>query len=429
LTLEIAPGVDPVTACKLLRGSFASLLLDGTGEEPGWNVGPLLAVDPRHRCYAAHEIATGLAELERIVARRRATGGRAETGVAALLGYELFNPRAGTRPAAAPLVTLEVDRSLRFLGDDRALYSSVDDEGPEAVIERLGREPERSVPISAVRAPDTSLPRDCYLKAVDRVQDHIGCGDIYQANLCQRFEVACAGDPLAGYEKMARATPAPRSAFLETPELALASLSPEIFLTGDPRGRVATYPIKGTRARGATAEADRQAAQALLDSEKDRAELLMIVDLERNDLSRVCRAGSVVVPELVELHSYPAVHHLVARVEGELREGVGLAEMLRATFPGGSISGAPKIRAMEILRELEPAARDTFTGSLIWFGDDGSLDSSILIRSWLFAGSRGYLGAGGGIVADSEPEAEWRESNHKARALAQAVGFDPEEAS
>ena len=155
----------------------------------------------------------------------------------------------------------------------------------------------------------------------------------------------------------------------------------------------------------------------------------MIVDLERNDLSRVCVAGSVEVPELAALRSYPAVHHLVAHVRGRLGRGVGVSELLRATFPGGSITGAPKIRAMEILRSLEPVPRGLFTGSLCWFGDDGTLDSSILIRSWVFGRDRAWLGAGGGIVADSDPEQEWQESNHKARALARVLGFEPEEAA
>jgi anthranilate synthase component 1 len=152
----------------------------------------------------------------------------------------------------------------------------------------------------------------------------------------------------------------------------------------------------------------------------------MIVDLERNDLGRICRPGSVEVPELAVLHSFPAVHHLVARVRGRIRDGVSWTEMVRAIFPGGSITGAPKKSAIERLRRVEPVARGPFTGSLFWCGDDGSVDSSILIRTAVFAGERVSIGAGGGIVADSEPEAEWAESNHKARALTRALGFDPE---
>ena len=154
----------------------------------------------------------------------------------------------------------------------------------------------------------------------------------------------------------------------------------------------------------------------------------MIVDLERNDLSRVCRAGTVRVSDLARLRSYPSVHHLVAGVHGRLNPGVVPSALIRATFPGGSITGAPKIRAMEILSAVEPVPRRFFTGSLFWFGDDGHIDSSILIRTWQFDGDTAFLGAGGGIVADSDPEQEWQESNHKARALVRAIGFDPEEA-
>jgi anthranilate/para-aminobenzoate synthase component I len=155
----------------------------------------------------------------------------------------------------------------------------------------------------------------------------------------------------------------------------------------------------------------------------------MIVDLERNDLGHVCRTGSVAVVDLCSLRSFPAVHHLVARVEGAVRDGVGPAELVRAIFPGGSITGAPKRRAMEILRTVEPAPRGAYTGSLFWFGDDGAMRSSILIRSVVVRGRETSVGAGGGVVADSDPEAEWREANAKARALTRVLGFDPEEAT
>ena len=154
----------------------------------------------------------------------------------------------------------------------------------------------------------------------------------------------------------------------------------------------------------------------------------MIVDLERNDLGRVCRTGSVQVRELHTLRSFASVHHLVACVEGDLRSGTRPSDLIRATFPGGSITGAPKIRAMEILREIEPAPRGFYTGSLLWFGDDGSMDSSILIRSVVMSHGSLGVGAGGGIVADSQAEAEWRESNDKARAILGVLGFAPEEA-
>ena len=432
--IAVPLAASPAEVCGNLRRTHpVSLLLDGTGGAGhAWEIGPLVAVDPVRAAYTDRELSDGLAVLDRLVAERRAAGGTAETGVAALLAYELFSDPRRTDPTPARLVVLTVDGSVRIREGGEALLSARNTSQIDPLRRRLDdleqtpREP--ATPVRRVGAPTTSLPRTAYLKAVERVKHHIAEGDIYQANLCQRFSVACEGDPFAAYVKMTAATPAPRSAFVEAPEFALVSISPETFLQLNRNGVVETRPIKGTRPRGATPAEDDAAAASLMGSEKDHAELLMIVDLERNDLSRICRAGSVEVPELAALQSYPAVHHLVARVRGRLVTDVGVRDLLRATFPGGSITGAPKIRAMEILRELEPVPRGFFTGSLFWFGDDGTLDSSILIRSWVFSGGRGWLGAGGGIVADSEPDAEWQESNHKARALTEAVGFDPEEA-
>jgi aminodeoxychorismate synthase component I len=274
----------------------------------------------------------------------------------------------------------------------------------------------------------TSLPREDYLRAVERIRTLIAEGEIYQANLCQRISAEYAGDEFVLYRELARGCPAPRSAFFETEQVALASVSPETFITMQPPDRIGTHPIKGTRPRGFTPEEDDAERRALLASEKDRAELLMIVDLERNDLGRICRTATVEVPELLALQTFPAVHHLVARVEGRLRRDVGASRLIRAMFPGGSITGAPKIRAMEVLSRIEPARRSFFTGSLLWFGDDGSVDSSILIRTVEFRDGRAYIGAGGGIVADSDAEQEWRESIHKASALTRALGFTPEDA-
>ena len=437
---------SPSTVGRALeRAGATGILLDGES----WRPGPLVALRPRVDLVAGPRGDRGssggpsdpLRALDEIVAARRAAGGPAETGVAALLGYDLLD--SGDRPddRLPRMVVLAVDRSLRFQEGGRALLTlrQPEDEAlgrPEVEVDRLRSALDRldvdSVDRPAARIegrPRTSLPREAYLCGVRQVKRHIERGDVYQANLSQRFQVGYAGDPFELYLDLVRSTPAPRSAWIRTPRLALASVSPETFLRADPEGRVETRPIKGTRPRGSTPASDRAARRSLLKSEKDRAELLMIVDLERNDLSRVCDAGSVRVERLAELRSYSAVHHLMARVRGRLRREVGVAELIRATFPGGSITGAPKIRAMEILARLEPVGRNLFTGSLVWFGDDGTIDSSILIRTLVFDGERAFLGAGGGIVADSDPEEEWRESNHKARALAAALGFEPEEAS
>jgi para-aminobenzoate synthetase component 1 len=207
----------------------------------------------------------------------------------------------------------------------------------------------------------------------------------------------------------------------------MASLSPETFVVSDGK-KIQTVPIKGTRPRYENPEQDRAAAAELLASEKDRAELLMIVDLERNDFGRICRTGSVSVTELATLRSYSNVHHLVAKVHGELRHPFEFSRSLAAIYPGGSITGAPKVASMRLLEQLEPLRREWFTGSLFWCGDDGSIDSSILIRTVQFTQDEALIGAGGGVVIDSEPEREWKESNHKVRGLTQTLGFDPQEA-
>jgi anthranilate/para-aminobenzoate synthase component I len=433
---------SPENVCRVLRpGQAASLFLDGSGGfDEAWLVGPLVAIAPsiwlRDFRRSPIGVDAALDGLDRLVTERRTAGGTGETGVAVLLSYELFErPVAGGEAALPDVAVLAVDRSLRFLHGGNALLTVRGPAGegpePEELHERIAARGGVELPPAAraTERAETSLPHETYRHAVSRIQRHIACGDIYQANLCQRFEVGYSGDPFEAYVRLAHSTPAPRSAYLESPDFALASVSPETFLRVMRRGELETWPIKGTRPRGASVESDRSAAEGLQRSEKDRAELLMIVDLERNDLSRVCRAGTVEVPVLAALRTYAAVHHLAACVRGELVAGVGVRALLRATFPGGSITGAPKIRAMEVLRQLEPVRRGFFTGCLFWFGDDGRLDSSILIRSWVFGKELAWLGAGGGIVADSDPELEWQESNHKARALASVLGFDPEEAT
>lgn len=443
---EFALDRGPAALCRALRHDHpVSVLLDGSGSSVGsWSAGPLVAIWPR-LCWVHQGASTAgpddpLSALDRLVRARRAAGGTGETGVLAILGYELLEDQRALSEAEPPrAAAIVVDRSVRVLERARALLTVRPEAGATEretadLIERCRREILEAPntggdgsPASCDATPRTSLPRERYLRAVRRVQEHIARGDIYQANLCQRFSARFRGEAFELYAGLATRAPAPHSAFVETPAFCLASVSPETFLRQAPGGPIETRPIKGTRRRGETPEADRRAAQALLESAKDHAELTMIVDLERNDLSRVCEAGSVRVTDLASLHSYATVHHLVARVEGRLRRDVDIPALVRATFPGGSISGAPKIRAMEILRRLEPEPRNFFTGSLLWFGDDGGLDSSILIRTLVFHRGRVFLGAGGGIVADSDPEQEWQESNDKARALAQALGFEPEE--
>jgi anthranilate/para-aminobenzoate synthase component I len=389
------------------RPAEPSLFFDGRGGQDGaWPC--RVALRPR-------PAAGSLATIEATITRRRATGGPGGTGIAVALAYD------------GGVLALEVDASVLFRdGQPPLMVGRADGD----LFARLESIPATSIdtPVRALSQPRTSLPREAYQRSVLAVKDHIVRGDIYQANLTQRFSAPFHQDPWSLYRSLAAATPAPRSAFLEADGVSLVSLSPEVFVDVDPDGRAETRPIKGTRARGGSEAADAAAGAELLASAKDRAELMMIVDLERNDLGRVARLGSVHVPELLALRSYPAVHHLVARVEAQLRPDVGPRDLLRAVFPGGSITGAPKERAMQILAAIEPVRRGLYTGSLFWFDDDGSTLSSILIRSAVVDAGIVSIGAGGGIVADSDPEAEWMEANAKARALTRAVGFEPEEA-
>jgi para-aminobenzoate synthetase component 1 len=271
---------------------------------------------------------------------------------------------------------------------------------------------------------------EAYRRAVERVQDHIRRGDLFQANLSQRWSlpIECE-DPAAlaevVHDRLARHSPAPYAAFLDAGDHAIASASPERFL--ELRGRrVETRPIKGTRPRDADAAADAKLREELRASAKDRAENVMIVDVLRNDLGRVCETGSIRTPELCALESFPQVHHLVSTVTGTLGEGHDAFDLLHACFPGGSITGAPKIRAMEILDSLESVRRHIYTGSIGYVDWRGDADWSIAIRTALVTQSAIHFSAGGGITADSDPEAEYLETLHKAeglrRALAEIVG-------
>jgi para-aminobenzoate synthetase component 1 len=268
---------------------------------------------------------------------------------------------------------------------------------------------------------ETHFSPEAYRRAVGRALDHIRAGDIYQVNLSQRFRWKSSADPYEVYLRLRRASPVPFSAFLEFPGRAILSLSPERFL--ELRGRrVRTGPIKGTRPRSADPSEDLRLKEELWSSPKDNAELVMIVDLERNDLGRVCRYGSVVVPEAKRVESYASVHHLVAAVEGELAPNRDRIDLLAATFPGGSITGAPKIRAMEIIDALEPSARSVYTGAIGYLGFDGGMELNIAIRTALWRkdaveGGEFFFWAGGGIVAESDPELEYRELLAKGEAF------------
>ncbi len=262
--------------------------------------------------------------------------------------------------------------------------------------------------------------RATYCAAVERAREYIAAGDIFEVNLSQRLEAPLSAPPWHLYRILRAVNPAPFAAYLSFPEAAVVCASPERFLRLHD-GLVETRPIKGTRPRGRTPEEDRRLREELWHSEKDRAELTMITDLERNDLGRVCQVGSVHVPELFCLEEYATVFHLVSTVRGRLAPDKDVVDLLRATFPGGSITGAPKIRAMEIIEELEPVRRGIYTGSIGWIGFDGDCDLNIVIRTIIVKEGTAYFQVGGAVTADSVPEQEYLETLDKARALVTAV--------
>jgi para-aminobenzoate synthetase component 1 len=266
----------------------------------------------------------------------------------------------------------------------------------------------------------SNFTRDEYMEAVRKVKEYIFAGDIYQANLSQRFRAALGEHPWELYRRLRRLNAAPFAAYFNAVSGQVCSSSPERFLKGEGR-RVETRPIKGTRRRSSDPEEDRRLAEELLASAKDRAELSMIVDLERNDLGRVCEYGSVEVEEHAVIEHYATVHHLVSTVVGELHPGRDVVDLLRGSFPGGSITGAPKIRSMEIIDELEPTARSVYTGSIGYLGYNGKYDLNIAIRTIICKGDTAYFQVGGGIVADSDPADEYQETLDKGKAIFAAL--------
>lgn len=454
------PPLDPATAFAALAGEDGAMLLDGGAADQGRARYSVVVADPfawveatgrvvrRDGQVVATDPFTALADLLRPFQRRTLSGlPPFQGGAVGVLGYELGG-WLERLPLPRPQGLALPDMALG-LYDTVAVFDHQTGQG--WVISGGEREPDprRRAPAAQVlaermrdrllaaptivpavgpilRAPgwQAEFTPAAYRAAIARILDYIAAGDIYQANMTQRFlgRLAPGASAWDAYRALRPRTAAPFSAFLNLGQgRALASGSPERFLALDADGRIETRPIKGTRPRHADPVQDAALAAELLASEKDRAENLMIVDLLRNDLSRVAEIGSVAVPSLWGLESYRTVHHLTSVVAARLRPGLGPVDLLRAAFPGGSITGAPKIRAMEIIHELEPARRGAYCGSVVWIGWDGAMDSSIIIRTAAVVGDLVQVQAGGGIVADSEPEAEYQESLTKARALLTAL--------
>jgi len=286
-------------------------------------------------------------------------------------------------------------------------------ENPATVVDR---------PAPSSTVPESNFTRPEYETAVARIRAYIAAGDVYQVNLAQRFRTSFAGAPLDLYTRVRGRSPAPFGAYLALGRLTIASISPERFLRLDgATGTVEARPIKGTRPRGATPVEDATLAAALAASEKDRAENVMIVDLLRNDLGKVCQPGSILVPELYALESHATVHHLVSTVTGVLAEGADAFDLMRAAFPGGSITGAPKIRAMQIIAELERAPRGVYCGAIGYISATGAMDLNIPIRTVVLQRGVATFHAGAGIVWDSDPASEYDETVAKARALIEGL--------
>jgi para-aminobenzoate synthetase component 1 len=280
--------------------------------------------------------------------------------------------------------------------------------------------PSPTLPRPPASDPVANFSRAEFEGAVARVQAYIAAGDVFQANLSQRFSAPMSREPFALYRRLRERTPAPFAAFLDLGDVIIASASPERFLSLRD-GHVEARPIKGTRPRGRSPEEDRALAQALVTSEKDRAENVMIVDVLRNDLGRVCRYGSVSVPELWALETHPTVHHLVSTVTGDLAPGRDALDLLLAAFPGGSITGAPKVRAMQIIAELERCPRGPYCGAIGYVSVTGAMDLSVVIRTFVIAGETVTFQVGGGMTADSDPSAEYQETLDKGAALLGAL--------
>jgi para-aminobenzoate synthetase component I len=442
VTQEVELSVSPTALLTRCADQPFAFTLDG-GDQQSWGVGrAIFGFAPRETlrvsaggatvvCGAAAECGEGdpFAVLERFCRRWAAPGVPAWAGgVLAALSYDLRTwvervpQRCGDARGLPVLHAAFYDWLLTYsYAEQRYQLASAHRSRSElraiaGQLMELARlpAPRRPEPLQSQRGCVRSNFTRCeYLSAIEHALEYIAAGDIYQVNLAQQFELAGAVAPAALFAAMQRDT-VPFAAYVDAGDFALLSNSPECFLTR--RGSaLATFPVKGTRPRGADRSSDGALIRELLDDPKERAEHVMIVDLERNDLGRVCRTGSVRVDELTGVRSFPRWHHLVSTVRGEIEADVGLAEILRATFPGGSISGAPKVRAMEIIDELEPIGRGFYTGAIGFIDLTGDAVFNLAIRTAVATPQTLTYHAGGGIVADSLPAREYAETLLKAQ--------------
>ena len=460
-TREIA-WIDPVAAATRLRRLPGLAFLDSAMRHEALGRHSFVATDPFARFRARGGIATldgrtlpgrSLAALRACLAPYRVEPG-AEPFPGGAIGYLAYDFGASLERVTAPARRAGLTDDIAFdffdtvLAIDHAAgrcrlvatgFPATDEAAREVrARQRLAQfadilatdavPAEVSPPRPETLAWRSNFTRQTYKEAVEKIKSYIRAGDIYQANIAQRFtaDLPRRFDPFALYRRLRETNPAPFGAYLELGSLTVASSSPERFVRLDGRS-VETRPIKGTARRHGDPEADNASARALLASVKERAENVMIVDLLRNDLSRVCEPGSVRVPTLCGLESYAGVHHLVSVVTGTLRAGLDGFDLLEKTFPGGSITGAPKIRAMDIIGEIEGDARELYCGAIGRIGFDGRLDTSIAIRTVFMDAATAVLQAGGGITLLSEAAAEYDETLAKAARVFAA--FEPADAS
>jgi len=439
------PFVEPAAAFAAFADDPVAALLDSAATDGGRGRYAYIAADPvrvltwRWGDEPADPLALLAAQLAASPLATDPGLPPFQGGAVGFLGYELggtlerLAPPRADGPSLPDLFFGIYDTVAAFdLQAGRAWVIAADADGArppagrrlDALADRLAAPPPPPEDPGSHAVWRAETTRGDFEAKVARTVAYIRAGDIYQANLSQRFLAAQPAGltPYLLHRRVRAASPAPFAALLACgPGRAVISASPERFLRLAADGAVETRPIKGTRRRGVDAAEDAALARALAESAKDRAENLMIVDLLRNDLSRVAEISSVRVPMLCGLESFASVHHLVSAIEAQLRPGLGPVDLLRATFPGGSITGAPKIRAMEIIRELETARRGPYCGAVAWIGFDGAMDSAIVIRTLVVDGDTLILQAGGGIVADSLPAAEYEETLDKARPLMACV--------
>jgi para-aminobenzoate synthetase len=343
-------------------------------------------------------------------------------GYVGYLGYELKSECGATGKHRSPFPDACLLRVDRFLAIDHAkntlwiVSCGEPDQETERRIAALADRTPEPLPPAPVRFT-LATEHEEYLRLIAECRARIAAGESYEICLTNQLRVTTNASPLAYYESLRRSNPAPYSAFLHLDDIDIACSSPERFLRIDASGAVESRPIKGTSRRGATREEDAALRAALASSEKNRAENLMIVDLARNDLGRVCLPGSVHVPQMMQVESYATVHQLVSTVAGKLAPGFSAIDCIRAAFPGGSMTGAPKLRTLEILDELEPQARGIYSGSIGYIGFNGAVDLNIVIRTAVFHQGVATIGAGGAIVYQSDAEEEWDEMLLKAQAL------------